>query len=352
MQIPTLNFQDLNLESFDEIIDVRSPAEFKDDHIPGAINLPVLFDAERESVGYIYKQESRFKARKIGAAYISRNVGEHLANSLATKARDWSPLIYCWRGGQRSSSISLILSEVGWRPTILQKGYKNYRRNAVRFLETFNIKHKVILISGNTGTGKTELLEKLASFGLQTVNLEKLAKHRGSIFGKLKSPQPSQKLFESLLFFNIQKFDPSEPIIMEAESNKIGAISIPAGLWNCMKQAPRIELIASAKERSKYLVKAYCDLTENLDDLRNKLNLLIPLQGQKKINEYLKLVSSKNFSQLALDLIVSHYDPRYENTQQKKRSLILNSIQMNSVDAKHINNTAETVASIIKEKVR
>ena len=183
----------------DDIIDVRAPSEFAEDHIPGAINLPALTDEERARVGTIYVQQDRFLARKIGAALVSRNVAAHLEGPLADRDGGWRPMIYCWRGGQRSGSVGIIFDQIGWRVTVLEGGYKAYRRLVVEMLYDRSLGLRIVLIDGGTGTGKTQLLHHLAKGGAQVVDLEGLANHRGSNFGGWSDGQPAQKMFESRL---------------------------------------------------------------------------------------------------------------------------------------------------------
>jgi len=184
------------LAGFDVLVDVRSPAEFALDHIPGAINLPVLYDAERAEVGAIYVQESRFKARRVGGGYVARNVARHLETAMADWPASLRPLVYCWRGGMRSNAMAVILSQVGWRVGVLGGGYRTYRRRVVRRLYEEEALKNVVLLDGPTGSGKTEVLARLPAHGVQAVDLEALAAHRGSLFGGLPGrPQPSQKLF-------------------------------------------------------------------------------------------------------------------------------------------------------------
>jgi tRNA 2-selenouridine synthase len=229
-----------SLAGFDAVIDVRSPAEFAEDHAPGAINLPVLSDEERAQVGTIYVQESRFRARRIGAAIIARNVARHLETSLADKPGGFRPLVYCWRGGQRSHAMATILSEVGWRTTVLDGGYRTWRRHVTARLYDGEIALRFVVIDGQTGCGKTEVLGRLAALGAQVLDLEGLAVHRGSLFGALPGqPQPSQKGFESRLLGELEMFDPGRPVFVEAESSKVGERMIPPAVWLRMAVAPR-----------------------------------------------------------------------------------------------------------------
>ena len=195
--------------SYDDIIDVRSPAEFAQDHVPGAISLPVLSDKERARVGTIYKQVNPFDARKIGAALVSRNAATHIEGPLANRTGGWRPLVYCWRGGQRSGSFAVILKQIGWRADTLEGGYRAYRRLVARLLHDDPLPWRIILIDGNTGTAKTRLLGELAAQGAQVLDLEHLAQHKGSLFGGLNGPQPAQKMFESRLASALIPLDPA-----------------------------------------------------------------------------------------------------------------------------------------------
>ena len=222
---------------FDTLIDVRSPAEYAEDHIPGAISLPVLSDAERARVGTIYTQQSAFRARKIGAALVARNAAKHIEGPLADHDGGWRPLVYCWRGGQRSGSFASILAQIGWRAETVAGGYRTYRRLVVRAMHEAPLPHRLVLLDGNTGTAKTELLGLLAARGVQVVDLEGLAAHRGSLFGAVARAQPSQKAFEGALAAAFDSLDTARPVVVEAESSKVGEVLVPPSVW-AAKRAP------------------------------------------------------------------------------------------------------------------
>ena len=195
-------------KTFDTIIDVRSPLEYEEDHIIGSINCPVLYDQERIIVGTIYKKESTFRAKIIGSSLTARNIAKHIEEKFINQKGSWQPLIYCWRGGQRSKAFSLILSEVGWRTFQLEGGYKKYRNEVINFLNKVGSKLKIILISGKTGSAKTKILQNIKLQGGQILDLENLANHKGSLLGKIPNlKQPSQKLFESKLYHQIKQLD-------------------------------------------------------------------------------------------------------------------------------------------------
>ena len=296
---------------FDDVIDVRSPAEFAEDHVPGAISLPVLDNEERAIVGTIYKQESPFKARKLGAALVARNAARHLEGPLAAKDGGWRPLIYCWRGGQRSNSFASILTQVGWRTDVLTGGYQTYRRAVVTALYERALPHRFILLDGDTGTAKTEILHLVAARGGQVLDLEGLANHRGSVLGPRPGGQPSQKMLESRLVAALARLDPARPVLVEAESSKVDNLLVPPAVWQTMRAAPRLRLQASTEERARYLARAYADVAADRAELKRILSLLVRLQGHDRVNRWNAMVDDGEFVVLAHDLITRHYDSRY-----------------------------------------
>ena len=302
---------DLDALPFDEVIDARSPAEFAEDHLPGAISLPVLDNEERARVGTIYVQESRFRARRIGAALVARNVARHLEGPLADRPGGWKPLVYCWRGGQRSGSFALILRQVGWRAETLEGGWKSWRRLVVRAVQEDPFPAPVVLLDGNTGTGKTEILAALARRGVQVIDLEGLANHRGSLLGAREGGQPSQKMFEGRLAMAVSRLDPHRPVVIEAESSRIGKVSIPPAVWKAMKVAPRIVLDVPAGERARYLVRAYADVIADRDILAARIESLRPWHAREVIEAWHEMAREGRFEALAADLMVRHYDARY-----------------------------------------
>jgi tRNA 2-selenouridine synthase len=336
-----------SLSAFHAILDVRSPAEFAEDHIPGAINLPVLTDAERAEVGKIYVQESRFLARKIGAAHIARNVARHLENALVDQPGSFAPLVYCWRGGQRSNAMATILAQVGWRTTLLAGGYKTYRRRVTARLYDADLPLRLVLVDGNTGSGKTEVLGLLAARGLQVIDLEALAGHRGSVFGALAGqPQPSQKLFESRLLAALEGVDPGRPVIVEAESSKVGERMVPPALWQAMAGAPRIELVAPAEARAAYLVRAYRDIIEDRPALDAAMARLPTSPGRKRLEEWRGLAEAGDFEALALALMALHYDPAYRRSSRKDARPRLGAVELSSLDTADLEAAADRIAQM------
>ena len=342
---------ELNRAGFDEIIDVRSPTEFAEDHVPGAISLPVLSDNERAEVGTIYKQGSPFEARKIGAALIARNISRHLETHFADKPRDYRPLVYCWRGGQRSRSMAIILSQIGWRAETLEDGYKQYRRLVVKLLYdgeagSFAFRGQFVLIDGNTGTGKTRLLSALAEAGAQVIDLEGIGRHRGSVFGALAEAQPSQKAFDSGIAAQLAGFDPQRPVFLEAESNRIGRLTLPKMLWQEMCRSPRIGIEAGLPARARYLVREYADVAADLGLLLERIGKLKPYQPSARLDGWRELARSGALETLAAELMTHHYDPTYSRQRARGDWQEIGRIKLGEIDAAELACAAREVMKL------
>lgn len=335
------------LAGFDVIVDARTPSEFAEDHVPGAINLPVLSDAERHEVGTIYVQESRFKARRVGGAYVAKNVARYLDREMADWPASIQPLVYCWRGGMRSNSMAVILAQVGWRTSVLQGGYRTYRRRVVqRLYQGEPLKH-VVLLDGHTGTGKTEVLQRLQARGVQTLDLEDLAEHRGSLLGGLPGrPQPSQKMFESRLLAAIETIDPGRPVVIEAESSKVGERMLPPVVWSAMTGAPRIELQAPLPERARYLAAGYAALGQDAETLIGLLSRLPDRPGRKRLEAWTQLVRDGALEELAAGLMEAHYDPAYRRSSRQHERAVLGTVPLERLDAAAFDAAAERVAEL------
>ncbi|MEX0340101.1 MAG: tRNA 2-selenouridine(34) synthase MnmH [Arenibacterium sp.] len=306
------NLQDLLDHGFDAVIDVRSPSEFAEDHVPGAINLPVLDDTERAEIGTIYKQVSPFDARKAGAALVFRNAAHHIDTALSGHAGDWRPLVYCWRGGQRSGAFTWMLSQIGWRADVLEGGYRSYRRLVNALLYDTQLPHLFIALDGYTGTAKTDLLRRVRARGVQVLDLEGLARHRGSLLGATTEAQPSQKSFESAIAQALCNFDPQQPVLIEAESSKIGTRILPPAIWDALKAAPRIDVTAPLEVRCQYLRAAYDDILSDAPRLREKLNALRVHRGHAIVDNWQALIDADDKLSLTRALMVDHYDPAYD----------------------------------------
>ena len=336
------------LAPFDAIIDVRSPSEFAEDHVPGAVSMPVLDDAERATVGTIYVQESRFLARRIGAALVARNVARHLETALADKPGGFRPLIYCWRGGQRSNAMATILSQVGWRAAVLAGGYRTYRRRVKTRLYDEPMDLRLVAIDGHTGSAKTEVLGRLAARGLQTLDLEDLAAHRGSLLGALPGrPQPSQKMFESRLLAAVEGLDPALPVLVEAEASKIGERMIPPALWQLMTRAPRITFEVPPEPRARYLARGYAGIVQDLDALEALFARMPGRHGGKRIAIWRAMAEAGELEALAADLIEAHYDPAYGRAAASDTRPRLGAVAMADLTDADQETAADAVAKLV-----
>ena len=300
------------LDTYDTLIDVRSESEFALDHIPGAINCPVLHNDERVRVGTLYKRENAFEAKKIGAALVAKNIAEHLQSQFLEKPKDWRPLVYCWRGGNRSGSLAHILAKIGWPVVQIEGGYREYRQEVIKQLDELPNQLRFAVICGTTGSGKSRLLTTLANAGAQVLDLEKLAAHRGSVLGGLPDEnQPSQKLFESRIWNVLRYCAPNQLILVESESKKIGNLRVPEVLMEKIRSSECIRVTIDTSQRVKLLIEDYPHLTNDSEQLIALLAHLTPLHGHEKMRQWQSLVHSGAIDTLVEALLVEHYDPAY-----------------------------------------
>ena len=332
---------------YDTVIDVRSPSEFAEDHIPGAINLPVLDDDERAEVGTIYVQQSSFLARKIGAAKVFRNAAHHIETSLRDRDGGWRPLVYCWRGGQRSESFCWMLEQIGWRSDTIDGGYRSYRRLVNEALYTQPMPFRLILLDGYTGTAKTDVLHRLADRGLQVLDLEGLAHHRGSLLGGMPDAQPSQKAFESGIAAALAGMSADRPVLVEAESSKIGARIIPPCLWKAMISAARVEITADLEARAGYLVRAYDDILSDQPRLRTQLAHLRALRGHSVVDDWLSLAAAGDKRSLTRALVLQHYDPSYETSRRSVAAPVAETVHADRLDEPGLERLADAVEAAV-----
>lgn len=304
-----------HLADFDEIVDVRTPLEFAEDHIPGALNAPVLSNEERVIVGTMYKQVGPFEATRLGAGIVARNIAAHLETTFADRPREWRPLIYCWRGGKRSGSMTTLFNMIGWRARQLDGGYKSYRHSVVAALEHLPAQFRYVVLAGNTGAGKTRLLHALAQANAQTLDLEALAAHRGSVLGGVPGmSQPSQKAFDTALVGALRQFTPDRPVFVEAESRRIGAVSLPLVLTNEMYHGTCVNVETPMSERVQLLLEDYSHLLEQTDLFKAQLSKLVELHGRQRILEWHRLLDEGNRTELLRQLVDLHYDPAYKRS--------------------------------------
>jgi tRNA 2-selenouridine synthase len=304
------------LAEFDEIIDVRSPGEYAEDHVPDALSCPVLDDEERARVGTLYKQDSPFAAKKIGAALVARNISAHIERRFIAREKDWRPLVYCWRGGKRSGAFTHVLRQIGWDACLLEGGYKAYRRFVVAQLAELPRRHTWRVVCGATGSGKSRLLAALEARGAQVLDLEALAAHKGSVLGDLpQEPQPSQKWFESRLCASLARLRTDRPIFVEAESRRIGHLQVPDVLLETMRISPCLRIEASVDARVRFLLGDYEYFLADPGRLKAKLDCLQGLQSAETLAHWHYLIESGDWPALVRELLDQHYDVLYNRSQ-------------------------------------
>ncbi|WP_367065860.1 tRNA 2-selenouridine(34) synthase MnmH [Oryzisolibacter sp. LB2S] len=303
---------------FDAIIDARSPAEFAEDRIPGAINCPVLDDAERATVGTIYVQQGAFEARRVGGAMVAANLARHLREQFADKPQGWRPLIYCWRGGMRSGSMVQWLRLVGWDAQQLAGGYKAFRRHVMDQIAALVPRLDLRVLVGATGSAKTRVLHALASQGAQVLDLEHCARHKGSLLGQLPGvAQPSQKHFETQIATALEAMDLTRSVYVEGESARIGRLSVPVPLVQHLRAAACIEIEATPEERLAYLLRDYAYLGDDPEALASRLGALTELHGKEVVQRWQGWARTRELAPLFEELMRLHYDPHYGRSQAR-----------------------------------
>jgi tRNA 2-selenouridine synthase len=306
------------LASHADRLDVRSPAEFADDHLPGAVSCPVLDDAERARIGTLHAEAGAFEAKKVGAALVSRRIADILDRVAADKPRGWSPLVYCWRGGKRSGSLTHVLNEIGFPAVQLDGGYRTWRRHVVAQLASVPSTLRYRVVCGLTGSGKSRLLAALAEEGAQVLDLEALARHRGSLLGDLPgAPQPSQKAFETALLGRLATFDARSPVWVESESRKIGTLQVPDALLAAMRASPCVQVALPAAGRVALLREEYAHFVSDPDALSARLAHLVPLHGHDAIARWSAMAHAGDIDALVAELLERHYDPTYSRAMTR-----------------------------------
>ncbi|HEX6017782.1 MAG TPA: tRNA 2-selenouridine(34) synthase MnmH, partial [Burkholderiaceae bacterium] len=307
------------LREFDALIDVRSPAEFAEDHLPGALNWPVLDDEERRHVGTLYVRDSPLSARKVGAAMVARHIAAHIERWVQGKPREWRPLVYCWRGGQRSLALAWFLDQIGFRTVRLQGGYKAFRAQVRAELAALPAALQLTVIAGRTGSGKTRLLHALAAHGAQVLDLEALACHRGSVLGGLPdTPQPSQKAFDTALWQALRGFDANRPVFVESESRRVGALQLPDALVARMREHARcVRVRMDDAARVQLLLQEYGHFAGAPERFCELLAALTELQGKERVARWQAMARAAQWAELFGELMREHYDPLYERSMRR-----------------------------------
>lgn len=334
-----------DLGAFDAIIDARSESEFAEDHLPGAVNWPTLNEEERHAVGTEYKQLSAFEARKRGAALAALNIARHVQTQLQDCDRSWRPLVYCWRGGQRSGALSLVLSEIGFQVRVLEGGYRAFRREVLTSLQTLPDGLDFRVLCAPTGSAKSRLLHALAAQGAQVLDLEALACHRGSVLGPLPGqPQPTQKAFETAVWDCLRNFDPSRPVYAESESRTIGRLRVPEPLLVKMRASSCVRLHMSLPERVKFLLEDYAHFVADTELFCSHLQALRELRGTETVQRWQAMAraqadlprppaTTSPLGQVVQELLEQHYDPVYLRSMQRNYAQFDQALPLSLADA-------------------
>jgi tRNA 2-selenouridine synthase len=300
------------LNDFSSVIDARSEAEYAEDHLPGALNWPSLNNEERKLIGTIYTQVNPFEAKKRGAALAAANIARHIEANVISEPRGWQPLIYCWRGGNRSGSLAMVLGQIGFKVSVIEGGYKAFRAAMLNVLPELAARFDYRVICGPTGSGKTRLLHALAQAGAQVLDLEGLASHRSSVLGTIPGqPQPTQKRFDTLVWDALRSFDPARPVFVESESKKVGNLAVPDALIERMRASPCLRLELADDERVALLLEDYDYFVRDQDAFCERLGALTQLRGRATVEDWQQQVAAGRIENVVRELLVKHYDPGY-----------------------------------------
>lgn len=306
------------LAEFDTVVDARSEDEYAEDHLPGAVNWPSLDNAQRHEVGTLYKQVSPFEARKRGATLVAANISRHIGLHVMDKPKGWKPLVYCWRGGQRSGSLSLVLGQIGFTVHLVEGGYKAFRGAVLAQLPELARALSYRVVCGPTGSGKTRLLQALEAAGAQVLDLEGLASHRSSVLGLIPGqPQPTQKRFDTLVWEKLRGFDPARPVYVESESKKVGNVAVPESLIEVMRASPCLRLDLPDEERVRLLLEDYDFFSKDIDLFCRRLDALVQLRGREQVQAWQAQVRAGEIEPVVRELLVKHYDPGYASSTQR-----------------------------------
>ncbi|MGB2069161.1 MAG: tRNA 2-selenouridine(34) synthase MnmH [Candidatus Puniceispirillaceae bacterium] len=347
MGAPINRVESWTASDYDMIIDVRSPAEFADDHLPGAVNLPVLDNDQRAEIGTMYKQISPFAAKRAGAALVAGNIAQHIGSALKDADRNFRPLVYCWRGGQRSGAMARIFSEIGWQTDLVDGGYKRYRKQVLDGLNSLPQRLNLVVLRGRTGLAKTHILQAALARGAQVIDLEALANHRGSLLGpEPDGEQPPQRLFESHLHAVLCGLDPARPVFIEAESNKVGQIHVPAALWAAMRGAVSVVADTKIEYRVAFLCRDYAHIIAEPARLDPLLDWVVTRLGHDIVDGWRQLIAAGDWPGFVRAVLDDHYDPAYDKSAAQRNHEIIATLDAGALDAAAIDRAANQLLAL------
>jgi tRNA 2-selenouridine synthase len=305
------------------LLDVRSPLEYTSGHIPGAMSFPLFSDEERASVGIMYKTDGSDRAMQLGLEIIGPRMRE-MTERAAELTHGQPVTVHCWRGGKRSESVGWLLDFAGLNVSLLSGGYKAYRTFQRSWLSDTPL--KLIVLGGKTGSGKTEILRILGERGEQVLDLEHLARHKGSAFGWIgEEEQPTTEQFENNLFEALIKFNQARHIWVENESKSIGRIFIPDALWAKMKSAPLLHLEVPMEERVRKLVRIYAE-GETRNELIHSFQKISKRLGGQHVQAAIEAVQNGDYHQAAR-IALMYYDKTYYYGLEQSKAPVIEKIE-------------------------
>jgi tRNA 2-selenouridine synthase len=344
--------RELGIREFDDyslVIDARSPHEYAEDHVPGAVNLPVVDDAQYAEVGIRHKTD-KHGAYLVGVEYSLRNIADQIKPLISRYGETDRFLVYCFRGGKRSRLWADNLRTIGFQVDVLAGGWKRYRQWVRESLDELPARFSYVVLAGPTGCGKTRLLKAIADQGGQVVDLEGLASHRGSLLGDLPGTrQPSQKAFDSLLLQELRRLDPSRPVWIEAESKKVGNVQLPDSLFRRMHASRVIQLDAPMPERVRLWREDYPHFVADPVAMVRKLLPLKPLVGGKVLAEWERLAEAGDTDSLFESIMREHYDPCYARSTSSHygASADVPTVDLDGLDPASLSRAAARLVSTI-----
>lgn len=324
----SLDIEVAEFATYSLVIDARSQHEYLEDHLPGAVNLPVVNDLEYAEVGTKHKQDTH-AAYLVGVEYSLLNIAKQLRPLIANYTPADRMLVYCFRGGKRSKLWADTLRTIGFNVDVLPGGWQAYRRWVRAGLETLPPVLDYRVLSGSTGSGKTRLLHALQRAGHQVLDLEGLASHRGSLIGAVPGqPQPSQKYFDTLLFDVLRKFDPAMPVWTEAESKKVGRLQLPIALHAAMHRVAPLHVSAPMEERVRLWREDYPNLVADPVGMVELLAPLKPVIGGEELAYWRTLANDGEVDVLFRRVMERHYDPCYQTSTKRNYKQLRNAMQL------------------------
>lgn len=306
------------------LVDVRSPSEYAEDHIPEAVNIPLLNDEERKKVGICYKHDGPKEARILGVDIVSPKLPHFIRQFLDIRKNNKMTVAYCWRGGLRSNSAAGLVRIAGLQVYTIKGGWKEYRRHVSGFMEDFPANYRFMNFYGPTGCAKTEILRKLDGQGLNVLDLEKAAAHKGSSFGKVDEPEyknVTQKNFESKIWHTFYRNE-GNLFICEGESKKIGKVSIPNSIYDRMNSGISVVSDTSLDFRIAFTVENYKP-DRYIEEIRESLSRLKRFIGSTKVSELSAMLDRKDYESFTRDLLVEYYDPLYKRSIPEKPNYVI-----------------------------